>query len=491
MTHSKEVVDIANLKITTRLLVEEAQRVGYEVSCMASRPSTGSYTIRCEKDGREFYFRSLCTALSPSYAVFIAEDKVLAKNVLSRSGVQMPDTLVVQVDNSEHIRLESEAKAMLKRHGRLVVKPAEANHGDGVTVDIRSEADLRRALQFAYSEGGNQPDVLIQQMVFGREYRFLVLHDKVLAVAYRRPPFVIGDGVSTIRELIEQKNADQHRGEGHQAVLTKIAINEVEKSNPQGFLESIPPKSSEVEVLKTSNLSRGGESVDVTDEVSGSLKNIAIRAAHACSLGIAGVDIVTNDISGDGKDSYVLEVNVSPGIRMHQFPSVGKPRNVTKTLFEAIRKTAHPVGKKLITIGRVEKVGLPGIVDENFRARIDTGATISSLWASDIRTDESGLHCKVFGKDHPLYTGEEIFFPEYSMRSVRSSSGHEELRYQVTMGVTMHGKRIKAKVTLADRSTQIYPMLVGRNILRNKFIVHVADGDIDTQPEEERRKQAI
>lgn len=489
--HSKEVVDIAKLNITTRLLAEEAQRAGYEISCMASRPSTGSYTIRCEKDGREFYFKSLCTALSPSYAVFMAEDKVLTKSVLSRGDIQMPDTVVVQVDNPEHISLDNEARDVLKRHGRLVVKPAKANHGDGVTVDIRSEADLRRALHFAYVEGGYQPDVLIQQMVFGREYRFLVLHNKVLAVAYRRPPFVIGDGTSTIRELIEQKNTDQRRGEGHQAALTKIAIDEVENSNPQGFLEIVPPKSSEVEVLKTSNLSRGGESVDVTDEVSTSLKNIAIRAAHACSLGIAGVDIVTNDISGDGKDSYVLEVNISPGIRMHQFPSVGKSRNVAKTLFNAIRKTAHPVGKKMITIGRVEKVGLPGVVEEKFRARIDTGATVSSLWASDIRTDETGLRCKIFGKGHPLYTGEDVFFSEYSMRSVRSSSGHEELRYQVTMSVTMKGKRVKSRITLADRSGQIYPMLIGRNVLRNKFIVHVADGDIDIQPEKVRRKRTV
>ena len=383
--------------------------------------------------------------------------------------------------------VSEEVRLFLERHERLVVKPAMTNHGDGVTVDVRDEAGLVRALKFAYEASGWQSDILVQQMVFGQEYRFLVLHDKVLAVAYRRPPFVVGDGHSTIRELIERKNADPLRGEAHMSALTRISLDEVRNSNIDGFLDRVPKKRQEVEVLKTSNLSRGGEAVDVTDEVSPELKKMAIQAAHACSLGVAGVDIVTDNITSGSKDSYVLEVNVSPGIRMHQFPSVGKKRNVAKTLFRAIEKTAHPVGKKMATIGRVEKVSLPDFVDESFRARIDTGATVSSLWASDIRADEDGLHCKLFGEGYPLFTGKELHFSEYSMRPVRSSNGHEELRYQVVMTVRIKNRKIKAKVTLADRSGQIYPMLVGRNILRNKFIVNVANGGIDIAGERIRR----
>lgn len=487
MTQSKNQIDTSKFMMTTRLLAEEALRKGYSLTAMASRPSSKSYTIRCEKDGKELYFKSLYTSLTPSYGVFIADDKVLTRSVLAEHDVAMPDTLIAMVDDQAEVAIDSDMRAFLNRHKRLVVKPAATNHGQGVTVDVRTEDELREALQFARREGG-EPDIIVQQMVFGREYRFLVLHNKVLAVAYRRPAFVVGDGVSTVRALIEQKNLDPRRGDGHAAALTKINLNEVASIHSPEFLETIPAADSEVEVLKTSNLSRGGESVDVTDQVSSALKKMAARAAQVCSLGVAGVDIITQDIEGDGSDSYVLEVNVSPGIRMHQFPSVGTARNVAKELFAAIEKTAHPVGKKLKMIGRAERVKLLGLTEESFHARIDTGATVSSLWASDIRTEEDGLYCKLFGEGHPLYTGQDIHFSEYSTRLVRSSNGHEEMRYQVTVTLVIKGKKIKTTVTLADRSGQIYPMLVGRNVLRNKFIVHVAEGRTDTKQEKVRKQ---
>ncbi|MDO4712346.1 MAG: hypothetical protein Q4B05_00310 [Candidatus Saccharibacteria bacterium] len=336
------MIDTSKFMITTRLLVEEAIRKGYSISTMVSRPSAKSYAIRCEKGGKVFYFKGLCTALSPSYAVFMANDKVLTRDVLGCHGVPMPATTVVSLSDSAY-EATDKIVSFLREHGRLVVKPAMANHGRGITVDVRDEDDLRKAIDMAYRED-NSPDIVVQQMVFGREYRFLVLNGEVLAVAYRRPAFVAGNGKSTIRELIEEKNLDPRRGEGHSAALTKINIEHVVNSNPRGFLDDIPDAGVEVDVLQTSNLSRGGESIDVTDQVSIGLKDIAIRAAQACSLGIAGVDIITEDITtGDDSNSYVLEVNASPGIRMHQFPSVGTPRDVARELFAAIEKTAQPL----------------------------------------------------------------------------------------------------------------------------------------------------
>ena len=335
------MIDISKLMLTNRLLAEEAMQRGYSLSMMASRPSAKSYTIRCEKDGKEFYFKSLHTALSPSYSVFMAGDKLLTRSMLNYHNVPTPDTAVVYLDDLNNYKIPDNVKNLLYRYGRLVVKPATTNHGRGITIDVRSEKDLRRAIEIAYREE-YEPDIIVQQMVFGREYRFLVLQGEVLAVAYRRPPFVIGDGASTIRELIDRKNLDPRRGEGHSSALTKIDLDQVINDNPEGFLDIVPNIGAEVDVLKTSNLSRGGESVDVTDEASSELKTMAVRAAKACSLGIAGVDIVTQDISGNGLDSYVLEVNASPGIRMHQFPSVGIARDVAKDLFSAIEKTAHP-----------------------------------------------------------------------------------------------------------------------------------------------------
>ena len=173
-----------------------------------------------------------------------------------------------------------------------------------------------------------------------------MLNKKVIAVTYRRPPYVVGDGMSTIRTLISKKNNCSKYGDRHASLVAKINIEDVSRHKGAHFLQQVPEKGSVVEVLDTLNLSRGGEAVDVTSYVSDELKTIAIQAASACFLGIAGIDIVTGNISGDGNDSYVVRVKASPGIRMHQFPTEGKPRNVARKLFHAIEKTAHPIGKR-------------------------------------------------------------------------------------------------------------------------------------------------
>ena len=483
---TNHAINLSRLKITTKLLAEEALRKGYELELLYGSPSEGSCTIRCRKGGKEFHFKSLNTALTPSYGFLIAEDKVQANALLESAQIPIPDTAVVSsLENMDEV---NRAQEMIKKYGQVVVKPAKTNHGTGVRVGVDDKDELLRAIKYAKRESerpGEVADVLVQKMILGDEYRFLVLENKVLAVATRKPPFVVGDGLSTIAQLVEQKNKDSRRGEGHTAELTKISIEDVRATNKAGFLEMIPKIGEEVSVLKTSNLSRGGEAIDVTNVASAELKKMAVSAARVCGLGIAGVDIMTQDIKGG--EGVVIEVNVSPGIRMHQFPSKGKPRDVVKKLFRAIEKTAHPIGKTHKTIGRVENVKLPELLNGSFKARIDTGATMTSLWVSDIYTDEHGLHCKVFGRKHPLYSGKVITFPEYSMRTVRSSTGVEESRFQVATQIVVNGRKVRARMTLADRSSQLYPMLVGRNVLRNRFIVNVAEGDPDVIKEREWR----
>lgn len=481
----QDSMDVSRLNITSRLLAEEALRKGYSLEFFPAKPSSNSYTIRGVKQGKEVYFNSLNTLLTSAIGVFAAEDKVQTMSLLESFGVPMPETVVVSGGS-----VTQAAKDLLSKYSKVVVKPVQTNHGTGVTMGVASQSDMLQAVRFAQKQAGNQPDVLVQQTVEGKEYRFLVLEGKVIAVAFRHPPTITGDGMSTIAALVNEKNKDPNRGSGHLSALTKISIDDIIAHNPPGFLDTVPREGERIEVMKTSNLSKGGEAVDVTEEASDAIKDMAVRASEACLLGIAGVDIITKDISGDGTDSYVLEVNVSPGIRMHEFPSVGRPRAVSKQLFRAIEKTARPIGKKRKVVGRVEEIKLPSLVDGRVRARIDTGATMSSLWVSDIAVDENGLHCKLFGPSHPLFSGAEIVFHEYSMRSVRSSMGHEEWRYQVMTPVVIKGKKVSARVTLADRSSQLYPMLVGRNILRNKFVVDVASGRVD-RPAEKSRIQNV
>lgn len=141
------------------------------------------------------------------------------------------------------------------------------------------------------------------------------------------------------------------------------------------------------------------------------------------------------------------------------------------------------------TIGRAEFVNLPDVGLEKVPARIDTGARTSAIWASDIHEHDGKLAFKLFGPDSDLYSGETLSTADYSRRLVASSTGHVEERYTVKLRVTLGGRKIRATFTLANRATQVYPMLVGRNILRGKFIVDVKLGKPLIKQEQLREEQ--
>jgi len=480
------MIDLSKLKITARLLAEEAVRKGYKLTLFWGRPSAGSCTIRCQKNGREFYFKSLNTALTPSYAFTAAEDKVLAKSLLDDANILMPETSVVLSSDKNSPEFKESLKLM-KKHKKVVVKPAMTNHGTGVTVGVSDEEGLVQAIRYAIKKSEStegECSILVQQMVSGDEYRFLVLKDKVIAVATRRPPTVVGDGTSTIEELINEKNKDSRRGEKHSNELTKIDLDNVRDANSEGFLETILPVGKKVGVLKTTNLSRGGEAVDMTDIASAGLKDMAVRAARACGLGIAGIDIITKNIRSD--EGFVIEANVTPGIRMHQFPSKGKPRNVAKVLFEAIEKTALPIREKT-TIGRNAKVDF-GRRAVGVPAKIDTGADGSSVWASNIRIDKNGvLKFSLFGEGSPYYNGKVFKRTNYSVAMVTSASGHKIMKYRTHFTIVIKGRKIKALFGLSDRSKHKFPVLIGCRTLRGKFLVDPSKSEIRAKKNDERR----
>lgn len=137
-------------------------------------------------------------------------------------------------------------------------------------------------------------------------------------------------------------------------------------------------------------------------------------------------------------------------------------------------------------IGRAERAWLVDFKRKDIPARIDTGARTSSLWASDITETDAGVNFVLFGKDSPLYTGEVHTAPKFEKIAVASSTGHVQERYKIPLLLQMRGRRIRTFCTLADRSTQAFPLLIGRNTLRGKFVVDVQKGsrkldDIDKE----------
>lgn len=142
-------------------------------------------------------------------------------------------------------------------------------------------------------------------------------------------------------------------------------------------------------------------------------------------------------------------------------------------------------------IGRVERVSLPTLGLKNVPAKIDTGADASSIWCSKIEIVDSHLHCVFFGKGNPFYSGEIVVFKkkDIDLTRVANSFGHRELRYKVKIPMEIKGRTIKATFTLTDRSTKLYPILIGRSMLRNKFIVDVSRGTPLHEEEDERIKR--
>ena len=279
-------------------------------------------------------------------AVELACDKEATKQMLRDSGVPVPRGTVIT-----SLRYLQEAIDEVGGFP-VVIKPVNGNHGRGISVDVRDLPSAEDAFLLAQEISR---EVIVEKFHRGRDHRILVVNGKVVAVAERIPAHVIGDGVSTIRELIEITNKDPRRGDGHDNVLTRIEIDCTSQTvlERQGFtLDSIPQAGQICYLKATANLSTGGIAVDRTDEIHPENVWIAERVAKIVGLDIAGIDVVTPNISLPFRqtDSVIIEVNAAPGFRMHTAPSVGIPRNVAEPVLDMLFPLGTPCRIPIISI---------------------------------------------------------------------------------------------------------------------------------------------
>ncbi|HHY80595.1 MAG TPA: cyanophycin synthetase [Thermoanaerobacter sp.] len=270
-------------------------------------------------------------------AVDIASDKILTKQILRDHGFPVPEGDVAYN--------EEEAIAIAEEIGYPVaIKPYNGNQGKGVHLNITNKEEV----SIAYRNAKAYSDlVIVEKHIKGKHYRVLVVGEKVVAVAEKIPAHVIGDGIHTIEELVEIENKNPLRGKGHEKPLTKLTIDTISKMilKKQGFdLEDIPKKGQKVFLRESANLSTGGIAIDKTDDIHPYNIEIAVRAAKAIGLDIAGIDITMEDIKKPltKENGAIIEINASPGIRMHHYPSKGKPRNVAKAIVDML----FPKGSK-------------------------------------------------------------------------------------------------------------------------------------------------
>ncbi|ACB83654.1 cyanophycin synthetase [Natranaerobius thermophilus] len=262
--------------------------------------------------------------------VDIACDKTKTNNSLHELGLPVPYGKIAST--------EEEAVAIVQEIGYpIVIKPRDGNQGKGVTLNINSEQETRSAFKVAMSYGD---EAIVEQHIEGKHYRLVVVGDQLVAGAERIPAHVVGDGQHTIRELVDIENQNPLRGFGHEKPLSKIQLDPVVNmvlARKNMTMNYIPQQDELVYLRESANLSTGGISLDVTDEISDKTIRIAIRVAKIVGLDIAGVDLVAKDIGkpvDEDDNGAIIEVNAAPGIRMHEHPVKGHPRRVGKSIVD-------------------------------------------------------------------------------------------------------------------------------------------------------------
>ena len=333
----------------------------------------------------------------------IAQDKDLTKMLLRDAGVPVPEGRPVA-------SAEEAWEVARELGGRVVVKPRDGNQGKGVAVDLSTREEVLAAWKAArpISE-----EVIVERYLPGDDFRLLVVGDRLVAAAHREPPRVTGDGVRTIRELVEEVNRDPRRSDGHATSLTRIRLDAIAQSvlAAQGYtVDSVPAAGARVTLRNNANLSTGGTANDVTDEVHPEVAARAVEAAQAVGLDICGVDVVCESVRMplEHQGGGIVEVNAAPGLRMHLQPSNGRGRPVGEAIVDAM----FPSGEN----GRIPVVAVTGT-----NGKTTTVKLVAHLLG------QTGLRIGMTGTDGVFVAGRQIDSGDCSgPRSARSVLMHPD-----------------------------------------------------------------
>ncbi len=320
--------------------IREETRLGPSTSCIVDEAAKrGIPYIRLNKHSlvqlgygvNQKRIRATVASTTSNIAVDIAGNKEETKLLLESAEIPVPKGTVVRT-------VESLEEAVAKFGYPLVIKPIDGNHGKGNTTNITSWEQATRAFEAAkdYSR-----QVIVEKFITGYDFRCLVINYKFICAALRTPASVVGDGKNSIQWLIEEVNKDSRRGYGHEKVLTQISIDQFTQKmlDDIGYtLETIPAKGERVMLKPTANLSTGGTSTDVTDEVHPANIFMFERIAKIIGLDICGIDVMAMDLRTPVAENggAILEVNAAPGFRMHIDPSEGIGRNVAEPVVDML-----------------------------------------------------------------------------------------------------------------------------------------------------------
>ena len=304
-------------KITTKLIYYELVRRNIEVEIISTDMSLMRYA---DLHGKWHYLRSTLSDKENAQAFVVARNKYLTGIFCERLGVPHPKTF---------LSTDEGAYDILHQASQVVVKPLDGAHGDGITVGVDSLEKLQEAIERAKQVS---PKVLLQQQVEGDDYRVLFINKKYIATIRRSPAAVIGDGISTVRQLIEKENMNPLRGSNYEKSMEYISLEAAHAYIGDKLDSDIPEAGESYRVVGVANLGSGGSAEDVTDSIPESMKLHAEALVKELDMGICGVDFMW---TGRQEDTpYGIEINATPGIDMHDDPLFGTPRGAISSFVD-------------------------------------------------------------------------------------------------------------------------------------------------------------
>ncbi len=352
--------EVADLRQTVEEEVQKLREIREDVRF---GPSTGSLVEEAESRNIPFIrlndqslvqlgygihqkrIQATTTSQTNMISVDIAGNKDATKKLLGEMGVPVPKGFKIR-------EIEDLEKTIEKVGYPVVIKPLDGNHGKGATVGIM---DLEHAMT-AYEKAKDYSRwVIVEKQLIGSDFRALVVNNQLIAVAERIPAHVVGDGKSTIQELVDETNSDPRRGYGHENVLTLIDIDSQSLrliKDKEYTLETVLPKDEILYLKTTANISTGGTAIDRTDEVHPENVFLFERIAKIIGLDVAGVDVIAPNVSEPLHENGggIIEVNAAPGFRMHLAPSEGIGRNVAEYVVNMLYPPNAPSRIPIISV---------------------------------------------------------------------------------------------------------------------------------------------
>lgn len=332
MTLSFQTPGYEDLELSTQILIKEALKRNIEVEVL----DRSQNFIGLTKNGKTEFIKQATRTSNDTYiAALVMENKQVTKRILEKKGIRIPKGQLY------YNKRDAIAGVSKINHQDIVVKPNNTNFGIGISIlqKQQTKVEYEKAIINAFEYDSS---ILLEKFIPGKEYRFLIIENEVVAILHRVAANIKGDGIHSIKQLVALKNQNPIRGKGYIRPLEKILLGDVETKflALQGLNERSILKAGEIVFLrKNSNISTGGDSIDFTDDIIDAYKKIAVEAAQAVGAKICGADIVIQDIhQPPTENNYaVIELNFNPALHIHNYPYQGKNRQVEKKILNLLK----------------------------------------------------------------------------------------------------------------------------------------------------------